>query len=216
MLTIIADLGQAYIGNRTRHFFWVKCSYCGKEFTIRSDTFMKARSCGCIKADIASLNVSKNHKHKQSNTRLYRTWIGMKDRCFNPNNSHYHNYGGRGITVCDEWVNDFENFMDWAYTSGKYTDSLTIERLDVDGNYEPANCTFTTVYWQNRNRTTNIVVNGKCLTDLAKENGLKPCTVLQRYERGDRDIKDLLRPVNKRKKRDNTEITKRPKELLAL
>lgn len=204
MLTVLKDLGQVNTGKRNRHFLLVKCSYCGKEFSIRSDTLKKAYSCGCVKAEIASKNVIKNHTHKQSRTRLYHEWQGIKARCNNPKNSRYENYGGRGIKMCEEWANDFTAFRDWALSNG-YSDDLTIERKNVNGNYDPSNCTYTSTYYQNRNRTSNILINGKCLTDLATEAGLNVGTVLARYRRGDREVDVLLRHVQSRKRqyRDN-------------
>ena len=194
MLTVLRDLGQVNTGKRNRHLYLVSCSYCGKEFFIRGDTLKKSYSCGCVKAKIATKNVSKNHTHKQSNTRLYHEWQGIKARCSNPNNSRYKNYGGRGIKMCEEWANDFTAFRDWALSNG-YRDDLTIERKDVNGDYEPSNCVYTSTYYQNRNRTSNIIINGKCLTDLAIEAGLSVGTVLARYRRGDREVDALLRPV---------------------
>ena len=202
MLIGLKDLGQVNTGKRNRHFYLVKCDYCGKEFSIRSDALKRAYSCGCVKAEIAKINVIKNHTHKQSNTRLYHEWQGIKSRCTNPNNSRYMNYGGRGIKMCAEWANDFTAFREWALAHG-YSDNLTIERIDVNGNYEPNNCTYTSTYYQNRNRTSNIIIDGKCLTDWAIEAGLKVATVLTRYRRGDRGLDVLLRPIGKRRYRDN-------------
>lgn len=78
-------------------------------------------------------------KHGKKNTRLYRIWLQMKNRCFNIRTNRYKDYGGRGITVCDEWKNDFTKFYDWSILNG-YQENLTIDRINNDGNYEPSNC----------------------------------------------------------------------------
>lgn len=84
-----------------------------------------------------------NFKHGESFTRLYRTWAGMKARCNNKFSSNFKYYGGRGIFVCQEWEADFTNFRNWALSHG-YTDTLTIDRIKNDGNYEPSNCQWLT------------------------------------------------------------------------
>lgn len=86
-----------------------------------------------------------------SNTRLYKCWIDMKSRCLNPNNKWHYRYGGRGITVCDEWL-EFLPFYEWSIANG-YSDNLTIERIDNDGNYEPSNCKWCTQHEQSMNKT---------------------------------------------------------------
>ncbi|MDL2301830.1 hypothetical protein LJC58_05685, partial [Lachnospiraceae bacterium OttesenSCG-928-D06] len=88
---------------------------------------------------------------KQS--RLYHIWCNMKARCNNPNHTYYANYGGRGITVCDEW-NDFLSFRDWALDNG-YSDTLTIDRIETDNGYSPENCRWVTMKIQENNRTNN-------------------------------------------------------------
>lgn len=90
-------------------------------------------------------------RHGMTGTRIHNLWISMRQRCNNSKASNYQYYGGRGITICKEW-NRFENFRDWAYASG-YTDTLSIDRINGDGNYEPSNCRWTTIVEQNRNRT---------------------------------------------------------------
>lgn len=101
----------------------------------------------------------------KSRNRLYRIWSNMKDRTTNPNSSKYKHYGGRGISVCPEWFNDFETFYVWAITNG-YNDDLTIDRIDNDGNYEPTNCQWADMNTQANNKRSNIKLQyrGETLT----------------------------------------------------
>ena len=113
------------------------------------------RSCGCLLRDRMKFL---NRKHGLSNTRLYDTWIHMKRRCYDETNSHYKSYGARGIKICDEWLNDkdgFVNFYNWAMSNG-YKEDLTIERIDVNGDYCPENCEWIPSYLQSLNRQTSL------------------------------------------------------------
>lgn len=89
-------------------------------------------------------------------TRIYRIWTAMKRRCSNPNYHEYYLYGGRGITYCDEWE-EFEPFYEWAMASG-YSDKLTLDRIDNDGNYTPSNCRWITIKKQCMNRRSNVMI----------------------------------------------------------
>lgn len=95
-------------------------------------------SCGCYNKEALSINKKTHGLRKHP---IYNVWTGMKQRCFNGETEAYKNYGGRGITVCDEWVNSFQTFYDWAITNG-WEKGLEIDREDNDGNYEPNNCHF--------------------------------------------------------------------------
>ncbi len=108
-------------------------------------------NCGCQKCGIESIS-----KHKDSNSRLYKIFNAMKSRCFNENNHKYKDYGGRGITVCGEWM-DYSKFKIWADNNG-YSNELTIDRIDNNGNYEPNNCKWTTRKEQSRNTRTTAYV----------------------------------------------------------
>lgn len=113
-----------------------------------------SKSCGCAqKESVSKMNTTLKRTHGKKNTRLYRIWRGMKARCFNKNSPDYDSYGGRGITVCKEWKHDFMNFYAWAIDNG-YDDSLSIDRIENNGNYEPGNCRWATASEQNRNRRT--------------------------------------------------------------
>jgi hypothetical protein len=125
---------------------WQCVCECGREKNLRGADLKRGfiKSCGCLNSDVTA---SRNATHHQSHTRLYRIWQAMRDRTSNPLASRYPYYGGRGITVCVEWQ-DFLLFATWAHTNG-YRDPgegeprsqhLTIDRIDVDGNYQPQNC----------------------------------------------------------------------------
>ena len=170
-----------------RQSIWLcKCD-CGKETLVRAGNLRRlhTRSCGCIQKQHAS-QMNKG-VHNMSGSRMYVVWESMKDRCFNLNCAAYKNYGGRGITVCDEWRNNFKSFYYWAMSHG-YTDELTIDRIDVNGNYEPSNCRWITLREQAGNKRSNRILthNGKsqCLSYWARECGLKVSTLAERLRRG--------------------------------
>ena len=118
--------------------------------------------------------------------RLYRIWCVMRNRCSNPNHSEYHRYGARGISVCQEWES-YETFKSWALTNG-YDDTLTIDRIDTNGNYTPDNCRWATIKEQSNNRRTchMLTYNGKTQTlmEWAEETGLSRRAITQRLKSG--------------------------------
>ena len=111
------------------------CIYCNKEKSLRaSDLYNdKQNSCMC-----------RNKKHGMSNTKIYSIYNNMKDRCYNIRNHAYKDYGGKGVIICDEWLNDFTNFYEWSKKNG-YKEGLSIDRINVNGNYEPSNCRWITL-----------------------------------------------------------------------
>jgi hypothetical protein len=128
----------------------------------------------------------RNRTHGDFGTKLYNVWNGMKTRCYNKNHKYYDDYGGRGIEVCDEWLK-YIPFKEWAISNG-YKEGLSIDRIDVDGNYEPSNCRWIPLSEQNSNKLNNVYYvykgNRYSVKDIAKITGLKERTVRGRFERG--------------------------------
>lgn len=122
----------------------------------------KALSCGCGNKEAVT---KANTKHGESRSKLYRVWAGIKDRCYNPNLKEYKNYGLRGIKMCDEWLHNYVAFREWAMSHG-YTDKLSIDRIDVNDDYKPANCRWITMEEQQNNKrnTPHIEFKGETLT----------------------------------------------------
>ena len=133
-----------------RKYHWLcKCD-CGKEKVIAKSHIINndVRSCGCLRIETTKARLT---KHGGAKTPLWCCWISMIRRCYKPNATGYKDYGGRGITVCDEWKNDFSRFREFALSNG-YNSSLEIDRKDNNGNYEPSNCKWSTSLEQARNR----------------------------------------------------------------
>lgn len=124
--------------------------------------------------------------HGKSDTRLYECWTDMKKRCYNAKNKRFDRYGGRGIIVCDEWKNDYVAFEKWALENG-YGVSLTLDRIDVNGNYEPTNCRWVTMAEQQRNTSRNhfITANGetKTISEWARQLGVSPDLIKDRISK---------------------------------
>lgn len=143
-LILLEDLGYLKpkeTSNYKKRYGLYKC-FCGNEFTtvIQSVKRGLTQSCGCL---------GTNNKHNLANHRLYATWKQMNARCNNPKSKSYNDYGARGVKVCDEWHN-MENFIKDMFSS--YAEGLTIDRIDVDGDYEPNNCRWTSREIQQRNK----------------------------------------------------------------
>ena len=181
-LTVLKYL---YSDKRHKAIWQCKCE-CGKIHNVRGDMLRNGRiqSCGCLQDDRRKEVLT---KHNKSHTRLYKVYHAMKTRCTQKNNREYKNYGARGIVVCQEWLDDFMNFYNWAMDNG-YRDGLSIDRIDVNGNYEPSNCRWTDQKTQNNNKRNNIYLNynGKTQTLMqwVDELNLTYSCVQHRYERG--------------------------------
>lgn len=168
---------------------------CGEETDVNVSDIRSGntKSCGCLYRETRK---TVHASHGMRRTRLYSTWTNMKTRCYNPDVPGFKNYGGRGITVCEEWKSDFVNFYNWAVKTG-YNDELTIERVDVNGNYEPENCMWIGAEEQSKNRRVNIYIelNGKTetLREWCNKLGLPYKIVHQRMKRGNLNPKENLK-----------------------
>jgi hypothetical protein len=150
-----------------RKSYWLcKCD-CGKE-TISTSGDLKSghkKSCGCLHDELSSIRLTKrNLTHGESNTRLYKIWTDIKKRCYRETFWAYSRYGGRGITLCQEW-HDYPTFRDWCMSNG-YAENLTIDRINNDGNYEPNNCRWVDRKTQSNNKSNvrTITYNGETKT----------------------------------------------------
>lgn len=139
---------------------------------------------------------------KKQNTQLYNVWRNIKYRCTSKTCKVYKHYGGRGITMCNEWKNDYNSFYEWAITNG-YKRGLSIDRIDVNGNYEPSNCRWATQKQQSNNTRKNVYLNidGEKLTitQLAEKKGIPLSTLYNRLSRG-MNIEEALNTGSRRSK----------------
>lgn len=171
-----------------------KCD-CGNEKNVSLQHLRNGdtQSCGCLAKERASIrgkapnNIGDRMRtHGDRRSKLYNVWSGMKRRCNNKNSTHYNDYGGRGIKVCESW-NEYINFKEWAVSNG-YEEGLTIERVDVNKNYEPDNCKWATWIEQQNNKrnTKRYLFEGEMYTlrQLSEMSGINKRTLAGRLERG--------------------------------
>lgn len=184
MLTVLSRISGASGGGNV---VWACVCDCGS-FVARNSSRLshsirtgKKSNCGCEGSN-------KKHNLTYKAKRLYMVWSSMKARCYRATCKDFKNYGGRGISVCDDWRNDFSSFYHWAMSTG-YTEGIsTIERIDVDGNYCPENCTWIVNERQalNTRKVIFLTAKGKTqsLSDWAAELGMRPNTIKTRLRLG--------------------------------
>lgn len=186
---------------------WLCQCDCGnkKIVTKVALTSGHSKSCGCYCSEVSKQLIKPLHERHRDEypkiERLFRIWIKMRNRCYNPQNDGYKNYGGRGIDICLEWSNFYE-FQEWALNAG-YSPDLTLDRINVNGNYCPENCRWVSIKRQSRNKrkTIYLTLDGvrKPMADWADEIGISWRTLHSRYVRGWSDERILTTPVQKHK-----------------
>ena len=179
-LTVIRKLGQLHVGNR-HYYSEVKCE-CGNVFNVQDTRIINGTVYQCPECSKAE-----RRTHGMSNTSLYHSWQGMRARCYRKTCQDYKDYGARGIVICEEWKDSFETFYEWSLKNG-YKEGLSIDRIDVNGNYEPSNCRWTDAITQARNKrdTIYVIYEGQKLPlqEVAEITGIKPGTLVCRIRHG--------------------------------
>lgn len=190
-------LGRA---ERPGHMVYWNCICdCGKAH-IAAGSYLKngkIKSCGCLHDEKSAIRAKMQFtKHADSGSRLYRIWKSMRTRCNNKKSKSYPDYGGRGVAICPEW-NDYAAFQKWAISAG-YKDELTIDRIDVNGNYCPENCRWVTWFAQSNNKRTTayITVNGvrRSIKEWSNLTGINYRTLRTRLHAGWSES-EILHPV---------------------
>ncbi|NJJ38579.1 hypothetical protein [Paenibacillus apii] len=177
--------------------WWCRCE-CGKEKSIESYGLRRGLvvSCGCSRGSFEK-------SHGMARTIMYRKWSDIKRRCTNKNSRKYRDYGGRGITMCSDWIESFESFRDWSMKNG-YSDDLEIDRIDNNKGYSPENCRYITHQKNvnNKRNNVNIEIDGviKTASEWAVDIGATPAVIYNRLKRGDTGT-DLIRPPDRNKRK---------------
>ena len=215
---VVLEQAEYHIDKKGRKIRMWKCKCdCGNETIVRHGGLQSGTttSCGCFHKEIVG-SLNRTHGLSANCGRLYPLWKSIKYRCYNINSKDYDRYGGRGIVMCDEWVNDFQSFYDWAIANG-YTEGLTIERKDVNGNYCPENCCWIPKSEQPKNRRNShfITYKGetKTLSEWSKELHIDRETVRlyeKRFGDGEKAINTILQ--SKRHKPHTNRIDFKNKE----
>lgn len=207
-LTVLERAPCKFDKNGKKVPMWLCICSCGNKVIARQDCLLHGRkfSCGCNKGDrgknflkyLPEICRDKNGKI----TRLYRIYTKMKSRCYNPNENNYKWYGAKGIKVCEEWKTNYENFYNWAISSG-YNDSLTIDRIDISKDYCPENCRWILQSEQSHNLSSNKIIeyDGKslCYAQWEKLLGFCAGTISRRIKKGWTEIEAITTPIKNKK-----------------
>lgn len=182
------------LNNRTA---WICKCECGNIAVVNTDPLRagKTKSCGCIAKElVTNLNLSHGQKRNRKASREYKSWQHAKSRCFVSSNRKYKIYGARGITMCDRWANSFMSFYE---DMGPCPQGMTLDRIDVNGNYEPGNCRWATPKEQSRNIRKNVIVNFKgrplTLVEFSEKIGANYKTVHRLYRYQKMNVDEIAR-----------------------
>ena len=188
-------------GKKGKNLLWLcKCD-CGRYIHAIAYNLKNGhtKSCGCFAKEIKS---EVHSTHRGSSSRLFRVWQHMISRCSNKNVIGFKNYGGRGISVCEEWKKSYESFRDWSILHG-YSEKLSIDRIDVNGNYEPSNCRWVNAKVQANNKRNNRLLTymGKTqtLSQWSEEVNIPSITIKARIDKYGWSIEDALSKQLRRK-----------------
>ena len=193
-LTVVGLAESTYAGR-----YWLCKCECGNEINVQGSNLRSGNvtSCKCYRKEMQSIT---QIKHNMCHTKLYKVYSGILNRCKNKKWKYYH---GKGITICNEWKNDFMAFYNWATLNG-YKEGLSIDRIDNDGNYDPNNCKWSTVKEQQRNRSVNHVLEfqgeNKCISEWAEILNIDKRTILSRIRAGWSIEEALTRAIQKGRK----------------
>lgn len=195
-LTVTKSLGSN--GEKVR---WECLCDCGTPVVHTSSELNSgsSKSCGCLKFETGE----KLKKYNARDRKLYFRWSDIKGRCYNPNDSAYHNYGGRGIKMCPEWEDDFFAFRDWAIANG-YDEKLSIDRIDNNKGYSPDNCRWTNAKTQSNNRRSNryITIDGitKTMMEWSEYYNIDYHQIQKRLALGWSEKDAVTKPIRPKKK----------------
>ena len=178
--------------------YWLCRCICGNEVVVRGTCLTKGeiQSCGCLQKE---RTVQANTKHGMTESKIYHTWRDIKDRCYNKNSKDYPRYGGRGITMFEDWKENFQAFYDYVSMLENYGEkNYSLDRIENNGNYEPGNVRWATKKQQanNMRRNVKVIYNGEemCLMDASEKSGIPHYVLRNRIKAGDSGD-ELFRPV---------------------
>lgn len=198
---VVIGRGADYLTSGGHKFARWRCKCdCGNIVLVKSVHLRNGitKSCGCISAELLE---KRNRVHGMRYTKLYEVWKGMKSRCENPKHIGFKDYGGRGISVCEEWRDDFLQFYEWAVGHG-YADGLTIDRIDNEKGYSPENCRWVTRAFQNAHKRNNHLIefSGQIhtLAEWARLTGIDHTVILDRLKHGWQIARALTEKIHKK------------------